>query len=355
MLESYSTGQNRHGHNVRPRVDLRSDTVTQPDARMREAMVQAPLGDDVYGEDPTVIRLQDKAAELLGKEAGLFLSSGTQSNLTALLSHCNRGEEYITGRPYHTFSAEAGGAAVLGGIAPHPLDVGADGGLDADEVKAAIKPDDYHYPITRLISLENTVSGQVIPLGDLHKIIDIARAAGLNIHLDGARLMNAAVALQVPPAEITSGFDSVSLCLSKGLGAPVGSVLCGSRQFIAKARRNRKILGGGMRQSGVLAACGLVALDHNIDRLAIDHTNARRLADALSDIPDIEIEGPVETNMVFISPRPGTNEGLRRHLEEQGIVIGDSEPTIRLVTHLDIAQDDVDLVAGCVRDFYLGN
>ena len=293
-----------------PVIDLRSDTVTRPSPEMLEAMVAAPLGDDVYGGDPTVQALEAKGAKLLGKGAGLYCSSATQTNLLALLAHCQRGEEYIAGDAYHVYCDEAGGAAVLGGISPCPIPTAEDGRIDPERVRAAIKEDDFHYPITRLLCLENTVSGRVIPREDMAALIGVAKEHGLSVHLDGARLLNASTALGLAPAEIAEGCDSVTLCLSKGLGCPIGSLLLGSSEFIHRARRLRKLVGGGMRQVGVLAACGLVALEKNIERLAEDHANARRLAEGLSGIPTLGVDRDlVETNMVFVEPQPEDHGG----------------------------------------------
>src|SRR6185503_476525 len=268
-------------------IDLRSDTVTKPTAEMRAAMLAAEVGDDVYGEDPTVNRLEALAAARLGKEAALFVCSGTQSNLLALLSHCERGDEYIVGQQGHTYKYEGGGAAVLGSIQPQPLDYEADGSLDLGRVEGAIKPDDSHFAKTRLLCLENTQGGKVLSLDYLRRAREFTLARGLGLHLDGARIFNAAVHLGVPVLEISKQFDTVSVCLSKGLGAPVGSVLCGSKDLIAKARRWRKVVGGGMRQAGLLAAAGIYALQHNIERLARDHDNASKLADGLSRIDGV--------------------------------------------------------------------
>ena len=331
-------------------IDLRSDTVTRPSPEMRDAMANADVGDDVYGEDPTIIALEAKAADLLGKEAGLFVTSGTQSNLTAVLTHCGRGEEYIIGNSYHIYVHEAGGAAVLGGISPFPLQVSDTGGITAEQVAAAIKADDAHYPVSRLVCVENTVSGRVQDPVELKAISDLAHSKGLSVHLDGARLMNAAVALGMKPSDLAAPMDSVSLCLSKGLGAPVGSVLCGTAGFIARARRNRKLLGGGMRQAGVLAACGLYALGHNIERLQEDHDNAKTLTDGLSSIDALKIES--ETNMVFVEPKPEDHAAFCEHLAADGIVTGGQSPKMRLVTHLDLSSDDIDQVVQSAKSFY---
>jgi len=332
-------------------VDLRSDTVTRPGEAMRRAMAEAEVGDDVYGEDATVNALEQRAATLLGKEAGLYVASGTQSNLLALLAHCQRGEEYIAGETYHSYAEEGGGASVLGGIAVHPLAIDARGAITPEQVESAIKPDDFHYPVTRLVCLENTVSGHVQPLEQHRAIAAVARRHGLSVHLDGARLMNAAVALGRPAAEVADCADSVSLCLSKGLGAPVGSVLSGPKDFIARARRSRKMLGGGMRQAGILAAAGLYALDHHIDRLAEDHANAKRLAEGLAACKGLEVDAP-ETNMVFIAPAEEDLEPLRAHLATRGIIIAAQRPKTRLVTHLDVTPGDVDRVIEAFGAFY---
>ena len=322
-------------------IDLRSDTVTRPTAAMRAAMARAEVGDDVYGEDPTVNRLEAFASEMLGKEAALFVASGTQSNLLGLMSHCERGEEYIVGQQAHTYKYEGGGAAVLGSIQPQPLDYEADGTLNLDRVAGAIKPDDSHFARTRLLCLENTQGGKALPLDYLQRAHEFARARGLSLHLDGARVFNAAIKHGVHVREIARWFDTVSVCLSKGLGAPVGSVLCGSSELIARARRWRKVLGGGMRQAGVLAAAGLYALEHNVSRLAEDHANAATLAQRLAALPGVNAEyGPMQTNMVFMRVAPVALEPLRQFLKQRGILIGSGNP-VRLVTHLDISAVDV--------------
>lgn len=331
-------------------IDLRSDTVTRPSAGMYDAMMSAPVGDDAYGDDESVNNLEVQTARLLGKKAALFVSSGTQSNLIAMLVHCARGEEIIVGDDYHIYSAEARGASVLGGISLSPLPVDEHGGLGVDQIKAAIKPDDIHYPVSRLLCLENTVSGSVQSPDHIEALAAVARHAGLNLHLDGARMMNAVVALGESAASLSEPFDSVSLCLSKGLGAPVGSVLAGPAEFIERARRLRKLLGGGMRQAGLLAACGAYALEHNIDRLADDHANARLLSEGLSLIDGVKVRQ--QTNMVFIE-LPADNAGeLQASLAGQGIVISAGSPGIRLVTHLDIATQDVERVVDAVTNFF---
>jgi threonine aldolase len=333
-------------------IDLRSDTVTKPTAEMRAAMLAAEVGDDVYGEDPTVNRLEALAASMLGKEAAVFVCSGTQSNLLALLAHCERGDEYIVGQQGHTYKYEGGGAAVLGSIQPQPLDFEPDGSLDLGRVESAIKPDDSHFARTRLLCLENTQGGKVLPLDYLKRSHEFTRARGLGLHLDGARVFNAAVHLKVPVTEISRYFDSLSVCLSKGLGAPVGSVLCASKQLIAKARRWRKVVGGGMRQAGVLAAAGIYALENNVERLATDHENARALAQALSSIEGVTVApGGAQTNMVYINVEPQRSVRMREYLKSQGMLIS-GQGSIRLVTHLDIDRADVDRFVGAVKEFF---
>ncbi|MCP4430645.1 MAG: low-specificity L-threonine aldolase [Gammaproteobacteria bacterium] len=336
----------KHSSNI----DLRSDTVTRPDSGMFEAMMAASVGDDVYGEDQTVNALEEKAAKLLGKEAAVFVSSGTQSNLIAMLTHCRRGEEVITGEQYHVSVSEAHGASVLGGIAICPLQTNERGSLTVDQISAAIKPDDPHYPISRLLCLENTVSGEVQVPEHMLMLCRAGRQGGLSLHLDGARLMNASIALEKSAAELVDPFDSISLCLSKGLGAPVGSLLSGSNEFIRIARRNRKLLGGGMRQAGILAACGLYALEHNIDRLAEDHANAAILAEGLARIKDLKVWQ--QTNMVFIELADDHAAELQASLAEQGIVISAGFPSIRLVTHLDVDSSDIERVVDSISSFY---
>ena len=320
-------------------VDLRSDTVTRPSAAMRQVMAQAEVGDDVYGEDPTVSRLEALAAGMLGQEAALFVPSGTMSNLLALLSHCSRGDEYIAGQDAHLYRWEGGGGAIFGGIQPQPLDFEADGTLDLARVSRAVKPPDHHHAVTRLLCLENTQGGRVLPLDYLERAKQCARSHGLALHLDGARVFNAAEELQVPVREITSRFDSVSVCLSKGLGAPVGSLLCGSSELIGKAHRWRKVAGGGMRQSGILAAAGIHALENNVGRLAEDHRNARLLADGLAAIDGL-IVSPANTNILFATPPAGSASGLREALAAEGILLGAGEQ-LRLVTHLDVTTEEV--------------
>ncbi len=322
-------------------IDLRSDTVTRPTSAMRQAMVEADVGDDVYGEDPTVNRLQELAAEKCGMEAGLFVPSGTQGNLLAILSHCQRGEEYIAGQQAHCYRYEAGGAAVFGGVQPQPINFDADGTLDLSQVAAFIKPADDHFAITRLLCLENTQAGRVLSLDYQSDAADFAREYGLKLHLDGARVFNAAISQQVPLSAITRNYDSVSFCLSKGLGAPVGSILVGSREFIKRAHRWRKMAGGGLRQVGILAAAGIYAMDHQVERLAEDHLHARRLAEGLVGIKGLDIDmDTVETNMVFITTELEIQPQLIAFLKEKGIMIG-GYGQLRLVTHHNIEATDI--------------
>ncbi len=320
-------------------IDLRSDTVTLPSAGMREVMAAAEVGDDVYGEDPTVNALESATAELLGKESGMFVTSGTQGNLCALLAHCGRGDEYIVGDHAHEYRYEGGGAAVLGSIQPQPVPIGDDGMIDLSAAEAVVKADDFHFARTRLLCLENTCDGKVLTGSQMRAAGELAARYGLGHHLDGARLFNAAVALGEPVAELVEPFDSVSVCLSKGLGAPVGSVLVGSAKLVAEARKWRKMLGGGLRQAGVLAAAGLYALEHNVERLAVDHTNAARLAEGL--VGGVTIES-CATNMVFVDV--ASAGGLGKQLEERGILTTWHGSKCRLVTHLDVSSDDVDRV-----------
>jgi threonine aldolase len=320
-------------------IDLRSDTVTQPSAAMRAAMAKADVGDDVFGDDPTVNRLQTVCAERFGMEAGLFFPSGTQSNLAALMAHCERGEEVIVGQEAHTYRYEAGGMAVLGSIQPQPLDNKPDGSLDLALVEATIKPDDSHFAITRLLALENTIGGKVLARPYLADAVALARRRNLAIHLDGARIFNAAVKLGTPVKDLCAGFDTVSVCLSKGLGTPAGTVLIGRRDLIERARRIRKMLGGAMRQVGVLGAAGLYALEHNVDRLAEDHANAERLARGLAGL-GLKVD-PVQTNMVFAAVPKESVASLKKHLEGAGVkaLVG---AKLRLVTHLDVDAAAID-------------
>jgi threonine aldolase len=333
-------------------IDLRSDTVTKPSAVMRSLMANAEVGDDVYGEDPSVNELEAMAAQLTGHEAALFVSSGTQGNLLGIMSHCERGDEYIVGQHAHTYKLEGGGAAILGSIQPQPLDQKTDGTLDLDEVRSAIKPIDSHYARSKLLCLENTTAGRVLPMDYLDNAQTLAREHGLGFHLDGARVFNAAVKAGVSVRTITEKFDTVSLCLSKGLGAPVGSVLVGNAANILRARRWRKVLGGGMRQAGILAAAGVYALQNNIDRMADDHANATKLANGLSGLNGISIDTTmVQTNMVFVDTDIDTANALQAHLAERDIAIR-AGTHMRLVTHLDVSTADVDAVVQAVRGFF---
>src|SRR5689334_6836418 len=332
-------------------VDLRSDTVTRPSAGMRRAMLEAELGDDVFGDDPTVNRLQARAAEIFSFEAGLFFPSGTQSNLAALMSHCQRGDEVILGQEAHSYRYEAGGAAVHGSIQPQSVANRPDGTLDLAEVEAAIKPDDPHFARTRLLALENTIGGRVLPRKYIAEALGLARRRKLATHLDGARVFNAAVELGTSVKDLCAGFDSVSACLSKSLGAPAGTVLLGKPDFIAKAKRARKILGGGMRQAGILAAAGLYALQHNVARLSEDHAHAAALASGLARLPGLTVDyGPSQTNMVFVRLEPTLLDPLRQFLKQRGMLIGSTHP-IRLVTHLDIGHQDVHDFVDAVASF----
>ena len=361
-------------------VDLRSDTVTQPTAAMRVAMAAAPLGDDVFGADPSINALQEKIATMLGFEAALFLPTGTQSNLCAILSHCGRGDEYIVGQQAHCYRWEGGGAAVFGSVQPQPLDHAPDGSLPLAQIEAAIKPDDAHFARTKMLALENTLGGKLLPFAYVQAATELARARGLQRHLDGARLFNAATAQAalIRGADVASGsdidssrtapsagdvvaearriaqcFDSVSVCFSKGLGAPIGSALCGSREFIARAHRIRKMAGGGMRQAGLLAAAASHALDHHVARLADDHALARRLANGLAGIDGLQVEAP-QTNIVFVDltgTAQAASAGLLAHLNAQGI-LATGLYRLRFVTHLDVDAAGVDRAVAAVRSFF---
>jgi threonine aldolase len=332
-------------------IDLRSDTVTRPTAAMRAAMASAEVGDDVFGDDPSVNLLQARIASLLGFEAALFLPTGTQSNLCALMAHCQRGDEVLLGQMAHTYRWEGGGAAVLGSIQPQPLPQQADGSIALADIEAAIKPDDAHFARSRLLALEDTWGGQVLPLDYVEQASALARRCGLSLHLDGARLFNAAVAGDGDPyrnaARIARHFDSVSVCFSKGLGAPVGSALCGSRELVARAHRLRKMLGGGMRQSGVLAAAALHALEHHVHRLAADHEHARRLAEGLAGLPGVRVQPP-QTNMLFVDLAPDKAAGAAERLAEAGVLCT-GRARLRLVTHMDVTGDDIDRAIAILR------
>ena len=328
-------------------IDFRSDTVTKPSSDMRAAMASAAVGDDVFGDDPTVTELEHEVAQLLDKQAGLYVPSGTQSNLCALLSHCQRGDEYIVGSNAHTYRYEAGGAAVLGSIQPQTVSTLADGRLDLDQVASVIKPDDSHFARSRLLCLENTHNGLVLPLDHHQKAAELARDRGLSFHLDGARLWNAAVALGVSPAAVAAPFDTISVCLSKGLGAPIGSVLVGSEPLIESARRWRKMLGGGMRQAGIVAAGGLFAVRNNIDRLIDDHANAERLARGLGQLDGITVESQA-TNMVFLT-FDREAEPVAEALATNDILVIINNRSARLVTHLDVSGADIDKAVSIVE------
>ena len=331
-------------------IDLRSDTVTQPSEAMRAAMEQAPVGDDVYGDDPTVNRLQDVTAEMFGYEAALFAPSGTQSNLIALLLHCGRGDEYLVGQEAHTYKYEGGGAAVLGSIQPQPIINQPDGSIALADIAAYIKPDDMHFARTRLLALENTIGGRVLGADYLAAATSLAHARGLATHLDGARICNAAVKQGISLRAACAGFDSVSVCLSKGLGAPVGSVLCGPKAFIEQGKRWRKMLGGGMRQAGILAAAGLYALEHNIERLADDHANATSLSHGLAQIPQLKVATP-QTNIFYIEVPPAAVDALRATLTRERIRATVGQHT-RLVTHLNVSAADVKRILGVFSNFF---
>ena len=332
--------------------DFRSDTVTVPSAGMRAAMAAAEVGDDVYGDDPTVNRLQARMAELLGKEAALFVPSGTMSNLLALMSHCGRGDAFIAGQNAHCYAFEGGNAAVLGSIQPQPIAHESDGTMRLDKVEALIHDDsDLHYAPTRLLALENTFGGKVLPLEYMRAAGELARKHGLGFHLDGARAFNACVKLGVDIAEFTAPFDTVSICLSKGLGAPVGSVLVGPKALIDKANRNRKMLGGGMRQAGILAAAGLYALDHNVKRLAEDHALAKKLADGLAQFADLTVTMP-DTNIIFVGMDERVEGRFTEYLNARGVRINGSYGQQRWVTHLDVDDGAVDGALAHVAAFF---
>jgi threonine aldolase len=338
-------------------IDLRSDTVTQPTAAMRAAMMAAPLGDDVFGDDPSVNALQDRIAAITGKEAALFMPSGTQSNLCGILAHCQRGDEYIVGQNAHTYRYEGGGAAVFGSVQPQPLTQDATGRMSLADIAAAIKPDDVHFARTRLLCLENTWNGNVMPDDFLHDATQLARERGLATHLDGARVFNAAVASAAPGQSalsraraIADHFDSLSVCFSKGLGAPVGSALCGSHDLIARARRLRKMAGGGLRQAGFLAAAAYHALDHHVDRLATDHALATQLAEGLQGIAGLTVRS-AQTNIVFVDVADGRGPALLEFLKQNG-VLATGLIGLRFVTHLDVDAAGIDHALANVRRFF---
>ncbi len=338
------------------RIDLRSDTVTLPTPQMREAMAKAEVGDDVFREDPTVNRLEEMAAERVGKPAALFVSSGTMGNLVALLTHCGRGDEVILGDKAHSFVNEVGGLAALGGIQPHTVPNQPDGTLALDDLRAAIRGDNVHWPRTRLIALENThnaCNGSPLSPAYHAAVAEIARANRLQVHTDGARIFNAAVALGVPPTELTRHTDTISFCLSKGLSAPVGSLLCGPRDFIDEARRQRKMVGGGLRQAGILAAAGIVALETMVDRLAEDHANAKYLAECLADMPGIRLDPTqIKTDIVFfdITSNSLTAPQLAERLAREGVLIQVvNDKRMRAVTHYGIERSDVEAALAAIR------
>ena len=346
-------------------IDLRSDTVTQPTPAMRAAMHAAPLGDDVFADDPSVNALQEKIAAMLGFEAALFVPTGTQSNLCAVLSHCQRGDEYIVGQMAHAYRWEGGGAAVFGSVQPQPLAHQMDGTLALVDIESAIKPDDAHFARTRLLTLENTLGGKLLPFEYVQAATDLARSKGLGRHLDGARLFNAAVAQASQTTSqtgtdavqearrIAQCFDSVSVCFSKGLGAPIGSALCGSKDFIKRAHRIRKMAGGGMRQAGGLAAAASYALDHHIARLADDHALAKRLAAGLAGIEGLTVEAP-QTNIVFVDltgKAKVRSAALLEHLGDNHIQ-ATGLYRLRFVTHLDVNTADIDRAVATIRQFF---
>ncbi|HAS6251972.1 TPA: low-specificity L-threonine aldolase [Vibrio vulnificus] len=335
-------------------MDFRSDTVTRPTPAMREAMANAIVGDDVYGDDPTVNELEAFAAKEAGFEAVLFTTSGTQANLLGLMAHCERGDEYLCGQQAHNYRYEAGGAAVLGSIQPQPVENNPDGTLPFDKLAAAIKPDDSHFARTKLLSLENTINGKVLPLSYLQEARAFVDKHNLKLHLDGARVYNAATALDVPVRDIAQYFDSMTICLSKGLGAPVGSLLLGSKEYIAKARRLRKMVGGGMRQAGILAAAGKLALTEQVAQLKVDHVNAKALAQGLSELPGVHVNPDfVQTNIVFAKLDDSVDiDAIAQKLAEESIIITPGNP-IRFVTHKDISRQDIDLFLEKLR-FFLG-
>lgn len=344
-----------------PLVDLRSDTVTRPTAAMRATMFEAPLGDDVFGDDPSVNALQAQIAEMLGFEAALFVPTGTQSNFCGILAHCQRGDEYIVGQMAHCYRWEGGGAAVFGSVQPQPLDHQPDGTLALQDIEAAIKPDDAHFARTRLLALENTLGGKLLPFDYVEQATQMAQRKGLARHLDGARLFNAAVAqaaqrgtdARAEARRIAGCFDSVSVCFSKGLGAPVGSALCGSRELIARAHRIRKMAGGGMRQAGMLAAAASHALQHHIDRLAEDHALARRLAEGLAGIEGLRVEAP-QTNLLFVDlvgEAQARSAELLAHLKREG-VLATGLYRLRFATHLDVDAAGIDRAIAAIRSFF---
>ncbi len=338
------------------RVDLRSDTVTMPSPEMRRAIYEAEVGDDVYGDDPSVNELEAKSAEMLGKEAGLFVTSGTQGNLVSMLAHCGRGDEVVVGDRSHIFTNEAGGASVLGALFLYPVKTDRFGFLEPDEIRAATNPTDYHKPPTRLLCIENThnqASGQPLTVEQTEAMADAAREGGMAVHIDGARIFNAAVSLGVDVAELSTAADSVTFCLSKGLACPVGSVVVGSEDFIDQARRYRKMLGAGMRQVGVIAAAGVYSLDNMIDRLAEDHDNAKKLAEGLAEIDGISVDPDnIHSNIVYFNIPPGSGSSIATNLKERGILVNAGDPVMRMVTHYGISSEDIDYTLVALQEHF---
>ena len=333
------------------RVDFRSDTVTKPSVGMRRAMADAEVGDAVYDEDATTKRLESMAAEMLGKDAALFFPSATQANLAAIMAHCGRGDEFIVGQTAHAYRDEGGGAAVLGSVQPQPLPNEPEGIIALEAIASAIKPDDFHNPVTRLVTLENTFNGLPLPEDYVEQATELARSRGLAAHLDGARIMNAAVATGREASTVAGRFDSVTLCLSKGLGAPVGALLAGPDDLVGRAKRLRKTLGGGMRQTGVIAAAGIFALENNVERLREDHDRAARLAAIFADYPELGA-GEARTNMVFLSPDGVDMEAFSSLLSERGIITGGAHGKLRWVTHLDIDDEAIERVRRVCKEFF---
>ena len=352
MASHYPSADTRSITNIPVLIDLRSDTVTQPDQTMREVMAGAQVGDDVYGDDPNVNALEHETAELLGKQAGLFLPSGTMSNLTSVLAHCQRGEEVLVGDKYHISCDEAAGAAVLGSVAMHALQTDEFGRFNLEQVNAAIKPNDYHCPITRLLCLENTVGGCIQEQRHIDALVDCAKSHGLATHMDGARLLNAAVAQNLPPSRLVKSIDTVSLCLSKGLGVPLGSVLVGPSSVIERARRLRKMLGGGMRQAGIIAAAGRHALQHNVERLAQDHRRTQELAIALEGVQGLHFNrARVQTNMLFLQSLQ--MPALASYLAQRGIAITAIGENARIVLHLQIDDAALQKITEAIQGFFI--
>ena len=338
------------------RVDLRSDTVTLPSPEMRRAIHDAQLGDDVYRDDPTVNALEDKAAEMLGKEAGLFVTSGTQGNLVSMLAHCGRGDEVLVGDRSHIFSNEAGGASVLGGLFLFPIKTDRFGFLEPDLIRAATNPHDYHVPPTKLLCIENThnqSSGQPLTVDQTQAMADAAREGGMAVHIDGARLFNAAVSLGLDAADLIAPADSATFCLSKGLACPIGSIVVGSADFIESTRRWRKMLGAGMRQVGVIAAAGIYALDNMIERLTEDHENAKKLAEGLAEIDGISVDpDAIHSNIVYFNIPPGSGAAIASNLKARGILVNAGDPVMRMVTHYGISSEDIDYTLVALQEHF---